>query len=341
MIASLLLQLHEYALLNGSFSDDVGLFTGKSAVALLNYEWSAPYNAPYYSDTVGYSFLEEIIAGSNQKTSLSYGDGLMGFGSLVDYLRTQNQIDATSQEVLEEYEPICFALLPTVKELGLLRGISGFGLYLLNRFEGQYDHPVFEQYIFYCLSTIGNLVKSSILDNSLWTGWSGILFFLKNLSVKTIRYQDFTKSIINAISQKVTISLNVNEFKWANFHAFFAISKLIHSREYTKNLQNHLAAVPNQISNLPICDGAFIALLIHLMSQDRLSMIELNIQKENVINAVKNSIEHLGLGVVFPFNPTTNMVQVGLQGGVSGTLLPLLSIEKNRFDWLQLIGIDV
>ncbi len=341
MLTPLLLQLHEYALINGSFSDDIGLFTGKSAVALVNYEWSAAYQEPYYSDTVGYSFLEEIIAGSSRKTALHYGDGLMGFGSLVDYLQAKNQVDANSREVLENYEPICFALLPTIKETGLLRGIAGVGMYLLSRFKNQYNQPVFEHHASSCLAAIDYLAESAVLDNSLWTGWPGVLFFLRKLSKEVPKYAVPVKNITHEIHQKILVSLNVDNFKWDNFHALFALSRSMPIATYAKTLSTHLAAVPNQISNLPIRDGAFIALLLHLMSQENPFVPEIAVQKENIVEAVKNSIKHVGINIIFPFNPITNMVQVGLQGGVVGTLLPFLSIEENCFDWLQLIGIEV
>ncbi len=106
-IQSILQQISDILLINGTFLNNPGLYTGKTGIALFFFRYAHFTQNELYSD---YSFdlFEKIQNDIHQDTSINYKQGLTGIGSTIEYLIQNNFLEANADEILEDFDKRIF-----------------------------------------------------------------------------------------------------------------------------------------------------------------------------------------------------------------------------------------
>lgn len=123
-------------LLNASFIDNIGLMNGKMGIAMAFYHLARKTGNKIYEDYAG-ELIDEIYEEISLSTPCDFENGLAGIGWGIEYLVQNGFIEADTDEVLEEFDNRIFKELiyNTPKEIGLLNGLVGIGMYLLKRIQ--------------------------------------------------------------------------------------------------------------------------------------------------------------------------------------------------------------
>jgi hypothetical protein len=134
MSNQLILQLISNTLLiNGSFLDNPGLYSGEMGLALFFSRYARFAQNELFSD---YSFdlIEKIRNSIHQETPVNYKQGLAGIGSAIEYLVQNGYFKADTDIILEEIDDRIFSFdnLPYLSIDDLL----GIGYYALWRMAG-------------------------------------------------------------------------------------------------------------------------------------------------------------------------------------------------------------
>jgi len=129
-------RIANFLLLNSSFIDDLGLLHGKMGISIYFFHLARQTKNQIYEDYAG-ELIDEIYEELSANTQVEFENGLAGIGWGIEYLVQNNFIEADTNEVLEEFDIRIFTELinSTPKEIGLLRGIVGFGVYFLARIQ--------------------------------------------------------------------------------------------------------------------------------------------------------------------------------------------------------------
>lgn len=123
-------------LLNASYIGNLGLMHGKMGIAIYFFHLAHNTNNQIYEDFAG-ELIDEIYEEINSNTPLDFENGLAGIGWGIEYLVQNGFIEANTDEVLEEFDrKINKELIDDFpKELSLLDGILGIGVYFLKRIQ--------------------------------------------------------------------------------------------------------------------------------------------------------------------------------------------------------------
>lgn len=129
-------QITNTLLLNASFIDNIGLMNGKMGIAISFYHLARKTGNKIYEDYAG-ELIDEIYEEITANTPVDFENGLAGIGWGIEYLVQNGFIEADTDEVLEEFDNRLFKELiyNTPKEIGLLNGLVGIGMYLLKRIQ--------------------------------------------------------------------------------------------------------------------------------------------------------------------------------------------------------------
>ena len=100
---SYLQRISNTLMINGSFLDNCGLYTGEMGIVLFFSRYARFIKNELYAD---YSFelLEKVQNSVYQDTPIDYKFGLAGFGSTIEYLVQYNFFEADTDDILEEFD---------------------------------------------------------------------------------------------------------------------------------------------------------------------------------------------------------------------------------------------
>jgi hypothetical protein len=346
-----------YLLLNSSFNDKIGLLDGKAAAILYSYYAGFSLNDEW-SNSIGFSFLEETFSQINMYTPLTYGSGITGIGVLLEHITQQNFLEQNTNELLEESEPYLLSTIYGAKlqEAGIASGVSGVGLYFLHRLGAVIPaHPFqqlrFKECVIACVDQIYQMINKpnvSALERpgiTIWNGLSGILLFL-NRVYNLHWYEPFVSELAQRISSMLYQQLKTSGFSWQQAEAWFSLlhcgllNKVITEEEIGYTLDDYLLQAEKNMDKIDFYEAAFTTLWLKLIfyktKQSSALLLSDQIKDDTLQVLAQNR-----LGDLFPFNIQERSVSVGLNRGVCGTALPLLSMEINDYRWLDILGIDV
>jgi hypothetical protein len=127
--------------MNGSFTNNLGLFNGKMGIAIFMYKYARQIGNEIYEDYAG-ELIDEIFEEINTSTPVGFENGLTGVGWGIEYLVKNQFIEADTNEVLSEIDNVINKAMMqrsvlTVDDSDLF----GYGLYYLSRLrENQKDN---------------------------------------------------------------------------------------------------------------------------------------------------------------------------------------------------------
>lgn len=128
-------QISQYLMLNGSFTNSLGLLNGKMGIILFFFHYSKYAKNPIYKKFAE-EMINEIYSEISQTTSCSFGDGLCGIAWGLMYL-VRNGFVKTDDEFhfLEALDvKIMEWDVRHIKDATLERGTAGVGHFILSRF---------------------------------------------------------------------------------------------------------------------------------------------------------------------------------------------------------------
>lgn len=344
----------DYLLLNGSFTNNIGAGKGKSALILYFYHLFGD------SDEV-FSLLEEVNDQAVATSDVSFGNGLAGFGTVLEHLVQMGIIDLDTNDLLEECDKNIESLIFTNKtwEVSLSDGISGIGLYLLHRLGNNAPHNnmLFFKHrikdnILRCIFLIELAFVAYQTDSvplpeftGIWNSPAGALLFLA-AARRSLPPDPKLDLIIGNISNFILNRLQAVEFKWGHISSWYILLYSAVMLPAGKMINNILPAfkkilqkMPSGIQKLDLQEAAFSALLLRLIYRQFSLAPALHLSDE-ILKRVDRSIKDNVLPAIFPYQDKVRSVQLGLNAGVCGTSLSLWSIVNNNYQWLLILGID-
>jgi len=126
---SYLQRISNILLINGSFLDSLGLYSGETGLALFFFRYARFTHKDLYSD---YSFdlIEKTQKGLHQETPINYKQGLTGIGSAIEYLVQNGYFEVDTDYILEDLDKRIFTIdsLPYLQIDDLL-GICYYALW--------------------------------------------------------------------------------------------------------------------------------------------------------------------------------------------------------------------
>jgi len=345
--SNLLTETTKYIHLNGSFSNHIGLLNGKSSTAL----YFATLNNPYYQENICISFLEEIFSQIHKETPLTFGTGIAGIGNLLFYLNEKEILKESPEELLADVEPLLIdhCVNNSLVPVNLSSGTCGLGVYFLSKIKSLNPNNNGRSFQLYlnCISKTLNQLDNRLPEYiklkpeatlfTIWNGMSGIFLYLKNVKhIDSPLYS--TKGLVKNSENIISRWLHQSPPCWEMVEAYFV---LLLDPDFKHFSINSFIQFTNEIPKTPadFYQAAWHALLLKIIGKKHqlIAAMELSNTLENF---VRETVLTQGLKNLFPFNLKQNCVPVGLEGGVCGTCLPLLSMETDNYDWLSLFGVN-
>jgi lantibiotic modifying enzyme len=120
-------------LLNGCFTNNLGLLNGKLGISIVFYHLARQTGSQIY-ENYAEELIDEIFDEINTEISWNFADGLTGIGWGIEYLVQNKFLYADADEVLNEIDLKIAPFMnyfPTQNNLG--DGLLGIGTYLLKR----------------------------------------------------------------------------------------------------------------------------------------------------------------------------------------------------------------
>ena len=128
-------------LLHSSLLSDIGLYRGKTGLAIFFMYYYKLTNEILYEDVAG-ELIDEIEEELHNKLPISFETGLSGIGWGMDYLIQKGFVEGDSKEVCEEIDRKIMETDPRrITDYSFNMGIGGILLYVLNHCK-----TVFEQH---------------------------------------------------------------------------------------------------------------------------------------------------------------------------------------------------
>lgn len=339
--------INSYLHLNSSFSNHLGLSHGKAAVVL----YFATLDDDYYRNEISYSILGEILGQIHKGTPLTFGTGVSGIGVLLTYLNNRGILGEDEGDLLAEVEPILINFLEKIiYEVNLSSGACGLGRYFLFRIKNHkhsVKHKFFPLYKD-CIQNTVNLINDRLIAIGnlkttaplfpIWHGLPGIYLFLQEVS-RTDLFGPSIMELVQRMGKIISHWLYQTSPCWEMVSAYFALSNDFSSdRIWLDSFKHFLNIMPQE--PVDFYDAAFHALLLKIIAGQH-QIKEAAQLSGSLKYFVNQTLSIRGLKNMFPFDIKEDCVPVGLERGICGTALPLLSLESGDYGWLSLLGVEL
>ncbi|GAO41952.1 hypothetical protein [Flavihumibacter petaseus] len=344
-------RISNYLLLNSSFNENIGFFNGKGAVVLYKYCLSGDLPVDYYGG-LAFSFIEEIISQVGRYTPVSYGCGVSGFGALLELLGDQGFLQDDIAEILGESENFILDALRVngTKDISIVNGVAGLGLYFLFRYNSKYtlretDRLKYREAVSLSVEQIGRCYQTSVLPvMGIFTGLPGVCLFL--LQVAKIDWcESPAKTLLNSILGHCFSHLRRSLFSWEQLECYFVLFRccrfdgsFLSYQEILASFEKWIAIAATKVGSIPFSDIGFASLWLYFIGNDN-NILEANVLSSELRQSLHGSLKENALPRLFPFSESERCVPIGLDRGVCRVALPLISMERGRFEWLPLIGV--
>ena len=199
------MSLSETVFIQGSSLKNIGLFQGRTGLAIFCYMISRISKNRWYEEYAG-ELLDAVIADLSQKTVLNFANGLAGIGWTIEYLVQNQFIVCDTNEVLEEFDQRIMQLdVRWVSDNSLETGVLGIYAYVMARlgsvsnknvlspFPEEYLSDLFRvmkgrpqlcEFIHLSFDDVWNLITDYYLSNLDWIKYRWQLELIKVISAK-------------------------------------------------------------------------------------------------------------------------------------------------------------
>lgn len=340
-------RIENYLHLNSSFSDHLGLLEGKSAAVL----YFSVLEDTFYADDISFSFMEEILGQISMSTPMGYGSGLAGIGSLLNFLQQRSQLEGDPAGIFAEPEALLLKTLlnAELRGLNLVDGVAGLGMYFLFRLgdrslpQDSFQTMRYREAVIASIDQIEHVVQRTpdveLLGHGvdIWSGWSGVYLYLLKTSQLGCCLEVIAE-LIQKLRLLILDGLHSIPLYWHQLEGWFALFQ-DPALAQDKSLIGQFQVYLDQVSAIPMdfYTSAFHGLLLKLMGEQTGLALAGDVGQQLEAYSRK-TLEINSLGKLFPADPQTGAIPMGLDHGVAGTALALDSLESGKLDWLTLLG---
>ncbi|MCH7412745.1 hypothetical protein MM213_04555 [Belliella sp. R4-6] len=336
-----------YTHLNSSFCDDLGILSGKSATLLI----LSTTNDPYHKEHISLSFLEEILSQIHRNIPLTFGHGIAGIGAMIQWMKSLGVLEQGPEELLGDIENSLFELVysENLRGLDVAEGISGFGFYflqrveacskILNREERNEQYAMYKKCIISLTYQFVKIFKDELRKEypkpfSYWYGYSGIYLFLYR--VHQLGFLELeTGAVLASLEKKIILEIESKDANWESLDAYFVFGYIGSTRHIRALLVDDIGALdPNQ------CPFEYLALRAFQLSflGEKFDLNTAMALSETLLEKIKFELQSKVIPDLFPFDPGAKSVPMGMERGLAGTALPLISLENGNRKWLEVLG---
>ncbi|WP_186756035.1 hypothetical protein [Echinicola salinicaeni] len=178
--------------------------------------------------------MEELLGQVTNSTSLMYGNGLAGIGSLINYLSQKGKIEENPFELFSEPEDTLIKVLFGARchEITLSKGLPGIEMYFLFRLkdksfsEDSFQVMRYKEAIIASIDQLDHLIKGMQIrelnqyDLSIWNGWSGVYLYL--LQVEQLGYiKEKIAELTHKVRKIITDKLAEEKVSWLQLEAWW------------------------------------------------------------------------------------------------------------------------
>ncbi|WP_257668508.1 lanthionine synthetase LanC family protein [Parapedobacter tibetensis] len=140
-----------HLLLQGSFMDNVGLFHGKTGVAILFYHYSRYMRNSIYEE-FGDELVQQIYDDIDNQMPINLENGLCGIAWGLCYLISSDFVEGDPEEVLSQIDEVIMERSPMrVKDSSIRTGLQGIQMYVRDRIalsiKQETNHPFNPDYL--------------------------------------------------------------------------------------------------------------------------------------------------------------------------------------------------
>lgn len=339
-------KIKAHILLNTSFSDILGILKGKSS-AVLFHSFDV---VPYYKNQISLSLLKEVLTQIHQNTPLNFGHGIAGIGAVMQWMKNKDILEQGPEELLEEAEILLFKLAYSGKleKIDIAEGISGLGLYFLQRWESygripedkaeQFQYNRYKECIIALLLQLGERVNDGWQQQgrvfSYWYGYPGIYLFLQRTHQLQFLKPE-TGRLLADLEEKILLELKSRPFVWEKTDTYFTLAHFSSSVQIKDLITRDISDLDPD--HCPFESTALMAFQLQVIAE-KLNLDTASTLSQKLLQKIQHSFQTNGLPDLFPFDPKTNSVPMGFEEGLVGTALPLLSLETGNRSWLEVLG---
>lgn len=348
-------RFYNYLLLNGSFSDHIGLIDGKGACCLYLYCVSRQSKDPL-EESIAFTFLDELVSSLHKGYPVHFDDGLAGIGILLEYLSNQKIISEDTNELLKDIEPYILGYIYQTehKEVNISKGVSGLGLYCLSRLFSSTPPQGFQQLrlreaVIACVDGIERMLaaKTSFTpadDLSILDGYAGVLLFLDRIE-DLGWHQPLSNRLAIRIKAMLTASLQQEGDIWHSLETYFVLFKCgwptaaeqeAGVRRLTQFISNTRESDLLSIDPLKAAAIAMWAGMIYMFYPAP----EFPLIRDTLRQSVKDKLSNHHLGDLFPLSQEQRAVKLDLRKGLLATAMPWFTLESGDHSWLNIFGIQ-
>ena len=131
--SDILSRISQFLILNGSFTDNLGLLTGKMGIVIFFYHYSRYANDTLYKEFAG-ELLDEIYEEIHTETPIDFASGLCGIAWGILHLIENNFVDADPDEVLSDIDQAIMKYdVRKITDTSLNTGLLGIAHYIFQR----------------------------------------------------------------------------------------------------------------------------------------------------------------------------------------------------------------
>ena len=185
-------------ILQSSFINNIGLFNGKTGIALTFAHFQKVTNNEIFND-IAYELIEQVIEQMDKSTDISLSDGLSGVGWGIEYLIQSNFFDGNSIEICKEIDKVMMTRdFKRIHNYSVETGIEGLLHYILIHIKGCMQQessllPFDKMYMQDIWNTLNSLSEYQISDNLHFLSDKFKNFYLNEKIDYTPNVIDFTK----------------------------------------------------------------------------------------------------------------------------------------------------
>lgn len=332
-------------LLSSSFIENLGLFNGKTGIAIYFFHLARSTNNKLY-EKYAEELIDEIYDEISLSTPLDFENGLAGIGWGIEYLAENGFIDADTNEVLEEFDDVLIKDVEDFKKS--LRDIIGAGFYFHKRHHSSKNF----EHVLVCIVVSYNRNKDSIITalkeeavSSNTLGKNTIAFiesiwFLSELKL-TCPYQKLADELLVYLILEVSKINNLIESSLFRFFFRGLLIKLLYQKTNGKELYIVLV---NALKKVNPVGRTLLVMEVDLMKKNCSTIINLIVFTYKCLvrytddKSLQDEVEFwlnknctfLENGILRKIDLCNSTIQLGIMSGLAGIGLLCMNDSAKR-----------